>query len=92
MSNASFVLTDEVCLRQNDITFALTAVLNLMSPSAGRTFASGSQNLKTMSEIRTASMTYNSRDAKIVSGLTPFVYKVAFLGKYSRTYTGKGNC
>ncbi|XP_065199931.1 protein unc-80 homolog isoform X3 [Planococcus citri] len=71
---------DEVCIRQNDITFALTAVLNLMSPSTSRSFASGSQNLKTMSEIRTASMTYNSRDTKIVSGLSPFIYKVAFLG------------
>ena len=74
--------TDEVCIRQNDITFALTAVLNYMAPTtvASKVYPSGSQNPKTMSELRTASMTYSARDSKIISGLLPSVYKISFLG------------
>lgn len=70
------------------MSFALIAILNYMSPTSANVkfFASGSQNLKTMSELRTASMTYNMRDSKIVSGLTTSVYRIAFLGTYIEYY------
>ncbi|XKL60982.1 hypothetical protein PGB90_008039 [Kerria lacca] len=73
---------DQLCIRQNDITFALNAILNFMSPlmTSTKPTATGSQNFKTMSEGRTASVTYNMRDSKTVSGLTPSVYKIGFLG------------
>lgn len=53
-----------------------------MSPlmTSTKPTATGSQNFKTMSEGRTASVTYNMRDSKTVSGLTPSVYKIGFLG------------
>lgn len=61
-----------------------------MSPVSSNVkfYGSGSQNLKTMSELRTASITYNMRDSKIVSGLTTLVYRIAFLGNFIVTKPG----
>ncbi len=78
-----YIFLDEICVRQHDVTFAIIAILNFMSPSSAvaKSYSSGSQNLKTMSELRTASMTYNMRDPKVIAGLMPSVYKIAFLGQ-----------
>lgn len=73
---------DDVCIRQHDITFALMAVLNFMSPvtSNSKMYGSSSQNMKTISELRTASITYSARDPKLVCGMLSSVYKISFLG------------
>lgn len=67
------------------------AVLNFMSPvmSNSKTYGSGSQNTKTISELRTASITYSARDPKLVCGMLPSVYKISFLGKLLFSYINK---
>lgn len=59
------------------------AVLSFMSPvtSNSKMYGSSSQNMKTISELRTASITYSARDPKLVCGMLSSVYKISFLGK-----------
>lgn len=67
-------------LKQSDITFLLTAVLNAMSPPAGRTAQSGAQGNRTGGDIRAGSLTFTgSRDAKRPAKISGSLYQAAFL-------------
>ncbi|KAL5280592.1 unc-80 family protein [Megaselia abdita] len=66
-------------LKQEDISFLLTAVLNAMSPPAGRTGQGVAQN-RTGNDLRAGSLTFTgSRDAKRPARISGSLYQAAFL-------------
>jgi protein unc-80 len=66
-------------LKDNDISFLITVVLNAMSPPSGRTAQSGLQN-RVVSDIRAGSLTFTgSRDAKRPAKISGTLYQAAFL-------------
>lgn len=67
-------------LRQADISFALTAVLNTLWPPTAKTAPITAQNLKTTTDMRTGSLTFTTRDAKAPTKISLTLYQVAFLG------------
>lgn len=70
-------------LRQTDINFALTAVLNVLWPSGARTMQVTAQNMKAATDMRAGSLTFTARDAKSLTKISITLYQVAFLGKQS---------
>lgn len=67
-------------LKQSDISFLVTAVLNAMSPVAGRTAQIGSQSNRTGADIRAGSLTFTgSRDAKRPAKISNSLYQATFL-------------
>ncbi|XP_046742007.1 protein unc-80 homolog isoform X8 [Diprion similis] len=66
-------------LRQADISFALTAVLNTLWPPTAKTAPITAQNLKTATDMRTGSLTFTARDAKAPTKISLTLYQVAFL-------------
>ncbi|GLV31802.1 uncoordinated 80 [Carabus blaptoides fortunei] len=70
---------DVAQMRQSDISFALTVVLHAMSPPTTKTAPVTAQNLKTVSEMRTGSLTYTSRDTKVSTKINTSLYQVSFL-------------
>ncbi|XP_066582663.1 protein unc-80 homolog [Prorops nasuta] len=66
-------------LRQYDISFALTAVLNTLWPPGARTVPLTAQNLKTATEMRPGSLTFAARDSKLLTKTSLTLYQVAFL-------------
>ncbi|XP_055584997.1 protein unc-80 homolog [Uranotaenia lowii] len=67
-------------LKQSDISFLVTAVLNAMSPVAGRTAQSGMQSNRTVGDIRAGSLTFTgSRDAKRPAKISNSLYQATFL-------------
>ncbi|KAG7191052.1 hypothetical protein KM043_007098 [Ampulex compressa] len=66
-------------LRQSDISFALTAVLNTLWPPSARTVPLTAQNLKTTTDVRTGSLTFAARDSKTLTKTSLTLYQVAFL-------------
>ncbi|KXJ74140.1 hypothetical protein RP20_CCG014272 [Aedes albopictus] len=66
-------------LKQSDISFLVTAVLNAMSPVAGRT-AQMPQSNRTGADIRAGSLTFTgSRDAKRPAKISNSLYQATFL-------------
>ncbi|XP_055525794.1 protein unc-80 homolog isoform X1 [Wyeomyia smithii] len=67
-------------LKQSDVSFLVTAVLNAMSPVAGRTTQSGVQSNRTGADIRAGSLTFTgSRDAKRPAKISTSLYQATFL-------------
>ncbi|EFN85740.1 Uncharacterized protein KIAA1843 [Harpegnathos saltator] len=66
-------------LRQSDISFALTAVLNTLWPPGVKTVPLIAQNLKTTTDMRTGSLTFAARDPKTLTKTSLTLYQVAFL-------------
>ncbi|XP_076295580.1 unc80, NALCN channel complex subunit isoform X9 [Lasioglossum baleicum] len=66
-------------LRQTDINFALTAVLNTLWPPSTKSVPVTSQNLKTTTEMRAGSLTFVARDSKTLTKTSLTLYQVAFL-------------
>ncbi|XP_050101355.1 protein unc-80 homolog isoform X2 [Anopheles aquasalis] len=67
-------------LKQSDISFLVTAVLNAMSPVAGRTGQSGMQTNRTGADLRAGSLTFTgSRDAKRPAKISSSLYQATFL-------------
>lgn len=67
-------------LKQSDISFLVTAVLNAMSPVAGRTAQIGAQSNRTGADIRAGSLTFTgSRDAKRPAKISNSLYQATFL-------------
>ncbi|XP_052902471.1 protein unc-80 homolog [Anopheles moucheti] len=67
-------------LKQSDISFLVTAVLNAMSPVAGRTTQMGMQTNRTGVDLRAGSLTFTgSRDAKRPSKISSSLYQATFL-------------
>ncbi|XP_041761318.1 protein unc-80 homolog isoform X1 [Anopheles merus] len=67
-------------LKQSDISFLVTAVLNAMSPVAGRTTQMGMQTNRTGADLRAGSLTFTgSRDAKRPSKISSSLYQATFL-------------
>ncbi|XP_031777864.1 protein unc-80 homolog isoform X3 [Nasonia vitripennis] len=66
-------------LRQTDICFALTAVLNTLWPTGAKTMQMTAPNLKTTTDIRTGSLTFAARDSKTLTKISLTLYQVAFL-------------
>ncbi|XP_043793963.1 protein unc-80 homolog isoform X2 [Apis laboriosa] len=66
-------------LRQSDINFALTAVLNTLWPPTTKTVPITAQNLKTTTDMRTSSLTFVARDSKTLTKTSLTLYQVAFL-------------
>uniref|UniRef100_A0AAG5CN78 Protein unc-80 homolog n=1 Tax=Anopheles atroparvus TaxID=41427 RepID=A0AAG5CN78_ANOAO len=67
-------------LKQSDISFLVTAVLNAMSPVAGRTAQSGMQTNRTGADLRAGSLTFTgSRDAKRPAKISSSLYQATFL-------------
>lgn len=78
---------DVAPLRQGDISFILTVVLNAMSPPASKTAPVTAQTLKTVSDMRTGSLTGGSHtDSKKQSAVKvpKSLYQVSFLGELER--------
>jgi hypothetical protein len=78
-------LADMPRMRQADISFALTIVLHALNPPATKTSPVTAQNIKSVSEMRTASLTLGSRDSKRQTPIPLSLYKVAFLGEPNAT-------
>ncbi|XP_076183174.1 unc80, NALCN channel complex subunit isoform X2 [Ptiloglossa arizonensis] len=70
---------DVTKLRQSDINFALTAVLNTLWPPSTKTVPITTQNLKTTTDMRTGSLTFIARDSKTLTKTSLTLYQVAFL-------------
>ena len=70
---------DVAKMQQSDISFALMVVLHAMSPPMAKTAQVTAQNLKTVSEIRTGSLTFTGRDAKVTTKINTSLYQVSFL-------------
>ncbi|XP_052133076.1 protein unc-80 homolog [Frankliniella occidentalis] len=73
---------DVAPLRQADISFILTVVLNAMSPPGPKTNPTASQNIKTVSEMRAGSLTGGSHtDSKkqTLPKVPRSLYQVSFL-------------
>ncbi|EDW38859.1 GL13705 [Drosophila persimilis] len=67
-------------LKMTDVTFLLTAVLNAMSPPAGRTGQAVSQINRVTGDLRAGSLTFTgSRDAKRPARISGSLYQAAFL-------------
>ncbi|KAH8311397.1 hypothetical protein KR044_006087 [Drosophila immigrans] len=67
-------------LKMSDVTFLLTAVLNAMSPPAGRTGQAVSQINRVTGDLRAGSLTFTgSRDAKRPARISGSLYQAAFL-------------
>ncbi|XP_031838288.1 unc80, NALCN channel complex subunit isoform X6 [Nomia melanderi] len=66
-------------LRQTDINFALTAVLNTLWPPTTKSVPVTAQNLKTTTDMRTGSLTFVARDSKTLTKTSLTLYQVAFL-------------
>nr|XP_033339451.1 protein unc-80 homolog isoform X5 [Megalopta genalis] len=66
-------------LRQSDINFALTAVLNTLWPPTTKSVPVTSQNLKTTTDMRAGSVTFVARDSKTLTKTSLTLYQVAFL-------------
>ncbi|XP_034179249.1 unc80, NALCN channel complex subunit isoform X3 [Osmia lignaria lignaria] len=66
-------------LRQSDINFALTAVLNTLWPPTTKTIPITTQNLKTTTDVRAGSLTFVARDSKTSTKMSLTLYQVAFL-------------
>ncbi|XP_058813943.1 protein unc-80 homolog isoform X3 [Topomyia yanbarensis] len=67
-------------LKQSDVSFLVTAILNAMSPVAGRTAQSGVQSNRTGADIRAGSLTFTgSRDAKRPAKISTSLYQATFL-------------
>lgn len=70
---------DVAKIQQSDISFALTVILHAMSPPTSKSAPVTAQNLKTVTDIRTSSLTYTGRDAKIPTKINTSLYQVSFL-------------
>lgn len=68
-------------LRQTDISFALTAVLNTLWPPTTKTIPLTVQTLKTTTDARPGSLTFAARDSKTLTKTSLTLYQVAFLGE-----------
>ncbi|XP_043521274.1 protein unc-80 homolog isoform X3 [Frieseomelitta varia] len=66
-------------LRQSDINFSLTAVLNTLWPPSTKTMPLSAQNLKTTTDMRAGSLTFAARDSKTSTKMSLTLYQVAFL-------------
>ncbi|KAK2588606.1 hypothetical protein KPH14_006375 [Odynerus spinipes] len=66
-------------LRQSDISFALTAVLNTLWPPTTKTIPLTVQTLKTTTDARPGSLTFAARDSKTLTKTPLTLYQVAFL-------------
>lgn len=67
-------------LKMTDVQFLLTAVLNAMSPPAGRTGQAVSQINRVTGDLRAGSLTFTgSRDAKRPARISGSLYQAAFL-------------
>ncbi|XP_035727928.1 protein unc-80 homolog isoform X9 [Vespa mandarinia] len=66
-------------LRQTDISFALTAVLNTLWPPTTKTIPLTVQTLKTTTDARPGSLTFAARDSKTLTKTSLTLYQVAFL-------------
>lgn len=66
-------------LKQSDISFALTAVLNTLWPPSIKAVPLTVQ--KPSTDIRTGSLTFAARDPKTLTKTSLTLYQVAFLGK-----------
>lgn len=71
-------------LRQTDISFALTAVLNTLWPPTTKTIPLTVQTLKTTTDARPGSLTFAARDSKTLTKTSLTLYQVAFLGEVTR--------
>lgn len=83
------LLSDVPKLRQSDINFALTAVLNTLWPPTTKTIPITSQNLKQATDMRAGSLTFVARDSKTSTKTSLTLYPVAFLGKRSNDNLNK---
>lgn len=69
-------------LRQTDVSYLVTVVLNSMSPPAGRTGQAVVQINRAGGDLRAGSLTFTgSRDAKRPARIAGSLYQAAFLGK-----------
>lgn len=75
------IFSDVPKLRQSDINFALTAVLNTLWPPTTKTVPITAQNLKTTTDMRAGSLTFVARDSKTLTKTSLTLYQVAFLGE-----------
>jgi protein unc-80 len=67
-------------LKDNDISFMVTVILNAMSPPSGRTAQSGIQANRVVGDIRAGSLTFTgSRDSKRPAKISGTLYQAAFL-------------
>uniref|UniRef100_A0A1B0CSU9 Uncharacterized protein n=2 Tax=Lutzomyia longipalpis TaxID=7200 RepID=A0A1B0CSU9_LUTLO len=67
-------------LRQHDISFLVTAILNAMSPPAGRTAQGTTQSNRVVGDLRAGSLTFTgSREAKRPARISGSLYQAAFL-------------
>lgn len=84
---ASFMFLDVPKLRQSDISFALTAVLNTLWPPSVKAVPLTVQ--KPSTDIRTGSLTFAARDPKTLTKISLTLYQVAFLGKFIKFISKK---
>ena len=67
-------------LKDIDISFLVTVILNAMSPPSGRTAQSGIQAARVVGDIRAGSLTFTgSRDSKRPAKISGTLYQAAFL-------------
>ncbi len=67
-------------LRQSDISFLVTVVLNSMSPPSGRTAQAAFQATRVVGDIRAGSLTFTgSRDTKRPAKISGSLYQASFL-------------
>ncbi|XP_059612441.1 protein unc-80 homolog isoform X4 [Phlebotomus argentipes] len=67
-------------LKQHDISFLVTAILNAMSPPAGRTAQATTQGNRVVGDLRAGSLTFTgSREAKRPARISGSLYQAAFL-------------
>ncbi|XP_023247885.1 protein unc-80 homolog [Copidosoma floridanum] len=66
-------------LRQTDICFSLSAVLNILWPSGTKTMQISTLSSKTANDLRAGSLTFAARDLKNFSKTSTSLYQVAFL-------------
>ncbi|XP_058795328.1 protein unc-80 homolog isoform X2 [Phymastichus coffea] len=67
-------------LRQSDICFALSSVLNVLWPTGTKTMQTTAPNLKPSTDLRAGSLTFAARDAaKNLTKTSTSLYQVAFL-------------
>lgn len=73
------MFSDVPKLKQSDISFALTAVLNTLWPPSLKAVPLTVQ--KPPTDMRTSSLTFAARDPKTLTKTSLTLYQVAFLGK-----------
>lgn len=67
-------------LKQHDISFLVTAILNAMSPPAGRSAQATTQSNRVVGDLRASSLTFTgSREAKRPARISGSLYQAAFL-------------